>query len=171
MKNSLVYLRPSRLTYVRHTGAYTKTIPAAWSEMMAWLGKTGLHSPTGRAYGLLRDCPSKVAPENCRFDACIDLDPLFEERAIRELGAQTLPGGSYLRVRNTGSYGDLKTKLADFHESFAIPEGLKLDERRPLVAIYLDNPLRADDGTLRAEICLPVAVNSGRGEDNGRAAA
>jgi AraC family transcriptional regulator len=170
MKNGLVYLRPSRLTYVRHNGSYATTIPTAWTEMMAWLAKTGLHN-VGRVYGLLRDCPSKVAPENCRFDACIELDPLFEERAIRELGAQTLPGGSYLRVRNTGTHADLKSKLADFHKSFDIPEGLKLDERRPLVAIYLDNPLRADDATMRAEVCLPVGVASGRGEDNGRAAA
>lgn len=170
MKNGLVYLRPSRLTYVRHTGPYTQTIPAAWTEMMAWLAKTGLHN-AGRVYGLLRDCPSKIAAENCRFDACIELDPLFEERAIRELGAQTLPGGSYLRVRNTGTYAELKTRLAEFHKSFDLPEGLKLDERRPLVAIFLDNPLRADDAAMRAEICLPVGVSSGRGEDNGRAAA
>lgn len=171
MKNGLVYLRPSRLTYVRHTGSYAKTIPAAWADMMAWLIKTGLNTPAGRSYGLLRDCPSKVAAENCRFDACIELDPLFEERAIRELGAQTLPGGSYLRVRNTGPYSELNTKLSDFHRSFDLPEGLKLDERRPLVAIYLDNPLRADDASVRAEICLPVGVSASRGEDGGRAAA
>lgn len=170
MKNGLVYLRPSRLTYVRHTGAYEKTIPAAWKELMAWVAKTGLHSPVGRSYGLLRDFPGKVAPENCRFDACIELDPLFEERAIRELGAQTLPGGSYMRVRNTGSYTSLQSKLAAFHTAFELPEGLKLDERRPLVAIYLDSPTRADDADLRAEICLPVGMNAGRGED-GRAAA
>ena len=170
MKNGLVYLRPSRLTYVRRTGSYETSIPAAWKEMMGWLSKHGLHSAMNRGYGLLRDCPKNVAPEKLRFDACVDLDPLFEERAIRELGAQTLPGGSYLRVRNVGSYADLQSKLATYHTVFEPPAGLKLDERRPLVTVYLDSPARADDN-LRADICVPVSVASGRGEGDGRAAA
>ena len=170
MKSGLVYLRPSRLVYVRHTGPYETTIPAAWKVMMAWLAKNDMHSSMGRGYGLLRDCPKNVAPEKLRFDACVDLDPLFEERAIRELGAQTLPGGSYMRVRAVGSYEQLQSKLATYHTNFEAPAGFKLDERRPLVTIYLDSPIRADDN-LRADVCLPVSVASGRGEGDGRQAA
>lgn len=171
MKSGLVYLRPSRLTYVRHLGPYETTISSAWKEMMGWLSSNGHHSSMGRGYGLLRDCPKNVAPEKLRFDACVELDPLFEERAIRELGAQTLPGGSYLRVRNVGSYASLQAKLANFHAGFEAPPGLKLDERRPIVTIYLASPLRQDEDSLRADVCVPVNVASARGEGDGREAA
>lgn len=169
MKSGLVYLRPTRLTYVRRTGPYETSIAAAWDDLMSWLDKSGFASSMNRAYGLLRDSPKIVAPEKLRFDACVELDPLFEERAIRELGAQTLPGGSYLRVRNVGSYSALQSQLAAYHANYEAPAGFKLDERRPLVTIYLDNPKKTGDETLRADVCVPVSVASGRGE--GRAAA
>lgn len=162
MKNGLVYLRPSRLTYVRGIGPYETTIPAAWQQMKDWLGKIGFDASMNRGYGLLRDCPSSVSASKLRFDACIDLDPLFEERAIRELGAQTLPGGSYVRVRHVGSYAELSSKLPTFHAGFTAPQGLKLDDRRPLVTIYLDNPLCAHDTALRADVCVPVTAASAR---------
>lgn len=171
MKNGLVYLRPSRLAYVRQTGPYETSIQAAWDAMFAWLAKHGLREPVGRGYGLMRDCPTITAPAKCRYDACIDLNPLFEERAIRELGAQTLPGGSYLRVRNVGSYIALQSQLPTLHGSFAAPPGLKLDERRPVVTIYLDDPSRLEETNLRADVCVPVSVRAARTEASGLEAA
>ena len=55
MKSGFVYLRPSRLVYVRASGPYQQTIPQAWERLMGWLEKNGLHSPVGRGYGLMRD--------------------------------------------------------------------------------------------------------------------
>lgn len=164
MKSGLVYLRPSRLAYVRATGPYETSMAAAWEQMLGWLEKNGLHSPVGRGYGLMRDCPATTAADKCRYDACVDLNPFFEERAMRELGAQTLPGGSYLRMRNVGSYDALRTKLAGIHYAFEAPAGLKMDERRPLVTIYLDDPRRFSTDELRADICVPVSARANRSE-------
>jgi AraC family transcriptional regulator len=166
MKSGLVYLRPSRLAYVRVTGAYETSIVKAWDQMLSWLEKHGLHSPIGRGYGLMRDCPKIIAPEKCRYDACVDLNPFFEERAIRELGAQTLPGGSYMRIRNIGSYDNLRGKLPGLYTDFEAPAGLRFDERRPLVTIYLDDPRRMSDDDLRADICLPISARANRNEDS-----
>ena len=164
MKNAVVYLRPWRIAYVRKTGPYESTIPAAWDHMLGWLEKHGLHSPIGRGFGLMRDCPSLVAPDQCRYDACIDLNPFFEERAIRELGVQTLPGGSYVRTRHFGSYDELRPELPRMYETFQTPAGLQIDQRRPLVTIYLDDPRQHGAEDLRADICVPVIVRSNRGE-------
>lgn len=172
MKSGLVYLRPWRLAYVRKTGPYESSIPAAWEHMLGWLDKHGLHSPVGRGYGLLRDCPRVVGAENCRYDACVELNPLFEERAIRELGAQTLPGGSYVRMRRVGSYEALRPELATMHDTFQAPAGLQLDERRPLVTIYLDDPRQFAPDEQRADLCMPVSVRANRGDgSSGREAA
>ena len=164
MKSGLLYLRPSRLTYVRMTGAYETTIPAAWEKMFAWLEKIGCNSSFGRGYGLARDNPNTVGADKCRYDACIVLEPIFEERAIRELGAQMLPGGSYIRERRVGAYEDLCTQVAKLHASFEAQAGLILDERRPVVTIYLDDPRRMPPAELRSDFCVPVKAKTGRSE-------
>ncbi|MGE0054175.1 MAG: GyrI-like domain-containing protein [Hyphomicrobium sp.] len=171
MKSGLVYLRPWRLAYVRQVGPYEETIPAAWDMMLGWLEKNGLHTPISRGFGLMRDSAKVVGVDKCRYDACVDLDPLFEERAMRELGVQTLPGGSYLRSRNVGSHDDLHMTLHGIHDAFEAPSGLNIDERRPLVTIYLDDPRQMGQGDVRADVCVPVNVRTHRIDAAGQQAA
>ena len=99
MIGGLVYLRPARMVFVRATGPYETSIPHAWEKMFAWLEKSGIDNPVGRGFGLARDNPATVGPQNCRYDACVEVKPQYEERAGRELGLMTLPGGSYLSNR------------------------------------------------------------------------
>lgn len=160
-----VYLRPSRLVYVRVCGPYRDSIPAAWDRMFNWLDNNGLRSPVGRGYGLVRDNPNVVAPEACRYDACVDVDPFFEERAARELGIQTLPGGPYVRSRKKGDYADVTRLMLKTHATFQASPGLKLDDRRPIVAIYLDDPRRIDLDDLRTDVCVPVSTKVARARD------
>lgn len=164
MKSGLLYLRPARLTFVRMTGPYETTIPAAWEKMFAWLEKHGCNSSFGRGYGLARDNPNTVGADNCRYDACVELEPIFEERAIRELGAQTLPGGSYMRERKVADYHTLCKDVATLHSVFEAPPGLILDDKRPLVTVYLDDPRRVSKSELRSDFCIPVKAKTSRSE-------
>ncbi len=158
MKNGLVYLRPTRLAYVRVTGNYEQSIPRAWEQLLRWVDKNGLNSPVGRGYGLARDNPARVGAENCRYDACVQVSPMFEERAMRELGVFTLPAGPYKRIRQAGGYEPICSMMPKLHSDFTAPAELRLDDRRPIVTIYLDDPRRFDASDLRADICVPVAA-------------
>ena len=160
MASGLVYLRPARMVFVRATGPYETSIPQAWEKLFAWLDKTGIDNPAGRGYGLARDNPATVRPENCRYDACIEVRPQYEERAARELGLMTLPGGSYLRQRTAGDYAMMRQAVPDVYANFAAPTGLRFDDRRPLVVIYLDDPRRLEPIDLRADVCVPVSARS-----------
>lgn len=162
MQNGLVYLRPSRLVHVRVTGNYETSIPAAWTKLQAWIERNGVGSALGRGFGLARDNPVNVAPDRCRYDACIEVEPLFEERARRELGVLTLPAGPYVRKRHIGSYEAILNFVASRHSTFEAPTGLRLDDNRPLVTIYLDDPRHFDPRDLRADICVPVSTNAVR---------
>lgn len=162
MKSGLVYLRPSRLAYVRVTGPYETSAPEAWERMTSWIAKNGFDATVTRGYGMMRDNPKLIAAENCRYDACVDLNPLFEERAIRELGAQTLPGGSYVRLRKSGKYQAIRAEVAGFYTEFDAPNGLRLDDRRPMVMIFLDNPRQFAVEDVRADICVPVSATAKR---------
>lgn len=164
MKSGLVYLRPSRLAYVRVTGPYAESAPRAWDRMLGWLDSNRLATSIERGYGMMRDDPGVVAPEQCRFDACVDLNPLFEERAVRELGAQILPGGTYVRTRLAGNARSLCSEVLGFYAKFNAPQGLRFDGRRPMVTIFLEDPRRYNAEDLRADVCIPVSAEAGRQE-------
>jgi AraC family transcriptional regulator len=139
--------------------------------MLNWLDTNGLRSPVGRGYGLARDNPSAVAPEACRYDACVDLDPLFEERAGRELGIQTLPGGPYVRSRKKGDYADVTRFIMTLHNTFQPHPGLRLDDKRPIVTIFLEDPRGVEIEELRSDVCVPVSAKVARTRDEVEVAA
>ena len=172
MALGLVYLRPARMVFVRATGPYESSIPRAWDKMFAWLEKSGIDNPVGRGFGLARDNPANVGTENCRYDACVDVRPQYEERAHRELGLLTLPGGSYLRRRTSGDYAKMRVAVPQLYADFEAPIGLRFDDKRPLVVIYLDDPRRFEPAELRADICLPVSAKPAKArEDDAQVAA
>lgn len=174
MSNSLVYLRPATLAYVRAVGPYETSIAEAWDKMYAWVDKNGLNPSALRGYGLARDNPGAVSSEKCRYDACVLTMPEFEDRALRELGTITLPGGPYARQRQVTSYDRIHAMVATLHASYEAPHDLKIDDRRPIVTIYLEEPRRSDREDRRVDMCIPVMVVSGSdraGSSKSRAAA
>jgi AraC family transcriptional regulator len=152
----LLYLRPSRLVYVRETGPYDRAIPKAWDRLLSWLDGRGLYKNMGRGYGLARDNPADVGAENCRYDACIEVSADFEDRATRELGLATLAGGAYACRRLTGDYDRVRSVVSGVHADFRPVAGLGVDRLRPVVTIYFDNPDVYKACDLRADICMPV---------------
>lgn len=164
MNSSLVYLRPINLAYVRVTGRYDESIPHAWERMFDWLESHGLNNPHGRGYGLARDNPDIVGAGNCRYDACIAITPDLEHRAMRDLGATIMPGGSFARMRRIGGYCEFHRTVAGILQTFEPGGGLKVDSKRPIVTIYLDDPRRTDPHDQRVELCVPVSVARGAGE-------
>jgi AraC family transcriptional regulator len=155
----LIYLRPTRLIYVRETGRYEDTIPKAWAKLFSWLNANGLYASLGRGFGLARDNPLEIGRQNCRYDACVEIRSELEDRALRELGITTLPGGAYACRRLSGSYDRMRSVVANVYSEFAPLPGLCFDENRPVVSLYVDNPIRFRDRDLRADICVPVIAD------------
>ena len=171
MQNGLVYLRPSRLIYIRATGPYETSIQKAWGEMFSWIDRNGFGSVLGRGVGMARDNPSIVPADRCRYDACIEAKPQYEDRAMRELGILTLPGGPYVRQRKSGGYDAIRLLVTQMHATFQAPNGLRLDDNRPLVTFYLDDPRRIDLEDLRADVCIPVTALAARARSSNSKAA
>jgi DNA gyrase inhibitor GyrI len=165
MKHAMVYLRPARLAFVRVVGPYETSIPKAWDKIVTWMDAHGIQPVGERGYGLARDNPMLVAAEACRYDACIQVSPEFEDRAERDLGMITLPGGPYVRTRMSGSYDAMPSRLIAAFDKTDFSADLRLDARRPLVSIYLDDPRRFEARDLRADVCVPVATGALRERD------
>ncbi len=160
MKHGLVYLRPASMVSVRATGPYEQSIPEAWEKMFSWLAKNRLSAPVGRGYGLAHDHFANVAPTMRRYDACIQVTPLHEARAMRELSVLTLPGGPYLRRRLVGDYQHVCGLIASGSGAVELPNDLRIDQRRPIVTIYLDDPSSTAPSQLRADVCWPISTVS-----------
>lgn len=159
----LIYLRPTRLLYVRETGPYDQSIPLAWEKLFGWLDKNGLCASLGRGFGLARDNPRSVGHGKCRYDACVEVRAGLEGRALRELGVTTLPGGAYACRRLSGTYDRMRSIVANVYSEFEPLPGLCFDERRPVVSIYVDNPNRYFDCDLRADVCVPIVADEDAG--------
>lgn len=155
----LLYLRPTRLIYARERGCYADAIPKAWAKLFAWLHANGFYTSIGRGYGLARDNPLEIGRQNCRYDACVEIRSEVEDRALRELGVTTLPGGVYVCRRLSGSYDRMRSAVENVYSEFTPLPGLCFDENRPIVSIYFDNPNRLVDRDLRSDICVPVIAD------------
>jgi AraC family transcriptional regulator len=154
----LLYLRPTRLIYVRATGSYGDVIPKAWERLFRLLDDSGLYESIGRGYGMAHDNPLDVGSKNCRYDACVEIRSGIEERSLPELGITSLPAGPYACRRLSGSYDQMRSTVENVHARFQPLPGLRFDQHRPVVSIYMDNPNNYADQDLRSDICVPVST-------------
>lgn len=130
--------------------------------MFAWLERHGLRGPTDRGYGLAHDDPRVCAPENCRYDACVEVPDHLPAEAFEGLTKQRLPSGAYARKRHIGPHGDLSTVMREMRLTWSSRHGLELCRKRPALEIYLDDPKFVRPERLRTDICLPIAFSSAR---------
>jgi AraC family transcriptional regulator len=144
---------------MRETGCYEHTIPKAWAKLFAWLDANGLYQTMGRGYGLAWDNPLKIGHQNCRYDACVEIRPEHESKALRELDVTTLPAGAYACQRLSGNYDGVRSAVAGVYSQFRPLPGLCVDGRRPVVSIYIDHPGRGASYDLRSDICVPVIAD------------
>lgn len=157
MQLNYVYLRPSHLIGFRADGPYQQTTQVAWQKMFDWLRMHGLRGTVKRGFGMAFDDPRLVPAERCRYQACIDLPEGLPASAWANMTPQSLPGGAYLRYRHVGSHSGISSVISTIRDSWCSGSGVVLAPRRPLVEIYLDDPLFCQPEKLRTDLCLPVA--------------
>jgi DNA gyrase inhibitor GyrI len=159
MSANLVYLRPLKVAYVRSTGDYRQSSVDAWERLFQWLSDNGLHAFQGCGYGLVLDNHLVTEPAQCRYDACIEASSMPENSFDGHLQSRKLPGGAYVRDRHVGEYLEIRDKMLSLRSSWSHESGLAIDDKRPLVQIFLDDPRKASVGRLRTDICVPVLAD------------
>jgi AraC family transcriptional regulator len=166
VSTGFVYLRPLHVAAVRTQGPYSQSAVAAWDQMFDWLHGSGLIRQIGMGYGLLLDDPRKVAPANCRYEACVELIEEARRLLPEAFTVRRLPGGAYARQRHVGGVVGLSHTISKLRNEWMPDRGIVIDSRRPVIEIYLDNPKAVPLEKQRVDVCMPVAV-----ENNGRSAA
>jgi AraC family transcriptional regulator len=144
-----------RVAYMRHVGPYgSPAISLLWPRFTAWCAQRGLLQPQRLVLGIGQDSPDLTAPEKCRYDACIEVDPDF--RPDGEVGVQTVPGARYACARFTGTALDIH---AAWHSMFGewLPDSGWQADNRPCLEIYdHGTAVDAQTGRFTCLLCMPL---------------
>jgi AraC family transcriptional regulator len=157
-----VYLRPISIVGVRKKGPYELSWRPAWQQMFAWLDDSGMRREIGCGYGILRDNPKEVEAESCRYDACVELLPGYENMVPAGFTVSRLPVGAYARRRQVGISG-LHGAIEALRDAWVPTNSLSIDTKRPFLTIYLDDPEKVTPDKMRVDVCLPVTATGSAG--------
>ncbi len=158
MNTGFVYLRPITAVAVRVAGPYRASSQKAWEIMFDWVRTSGPMRQIIPSYGLLLDDPSVTAPEDCRYEACIALEPKEVSPLPPGFKVKQIPGGPFERARHVGTKVGIARTISSLRSEWMSKDGLVIDTLRPMIEIYLDTPFRVPVGQQRVDVCLPVMV-------------
>jgi len=148
------HLPPMRLAYMRQTGPYGPALTALWERFGQWCERHRLHDPRPKYYGISLDNPATTAPENCRYDACVQVGVGLRPGTDAQI--QDFAGGDYACSRFTGTGPEMGAAWARMMDARQVPAGWQL-AARPALEIY-DEDFAVDPatGAFPCWLCLAV---------------
>jgi len=153
MSLRLIDLPPAQVAYLRYTGPYGTALGDFWRDsFIPWLQAHHLDGPT--CYGVGLDDPFTTPPEQCRYDACVEVATGFVADAPAKL--TTLPGGRYAIVVFNGDARDIGAAWMKMCIETVPAAGLHIDAR-PCFERYLPGSrTEPESGLFSCELCVAV---------------
>jgi AraC family transcriptional regulator len=154
MKVSVIERQPVKVAYLRHVGPYGEELSRFWQEVAyPWMLSNNL---IGRPrYGISHDDPGVTAPENCRYDAAVEVTaPLA---APGEATITKLPGGKYAVTPFSGTSTEIGAVWNQLLRDWMPASGLQLDSRPFLEHYGTDSSFDPETGVFTCELAIPVA--------------
>jgi AraC family transcriptional regulator len=155
MDVKIIDRKPATVAYLRHVGPYGPELSQFWDETVyPWMKTNGLLARP--RYGISLDDPDITAPEKCRYDAAVEVEPDFVG-AGQHL-TTSIPGGKYAAARFTGSGAEIGNAWMELLRDWLPGSGLQLDGR-PLFEYYAPD-MQMDDatGAFECDLCIPVTT-------------
>lgn len=122
-----------RLACMRHTGPYGPALGQLWERFGQWCAEHRLSDPRPKFYGISLDDPACTPPEQCRYDACVQVGVGL--RTGTDAQVQDFAGGDYACKRFEGTGAEIGAAWAGMGATGQIPEGWVLDAR-PAIEVY-----------------------------------
>lgn len=145
-------LPDTKVAYIRHFGEYglnptLKTL----TRLHRWAQSRGLAE--SRFLGVPWNNPRFTPPEECCYDACVEVAMEFESDHPM-VPVQVLPGGSYLVRICDCQEGDLETPWQEFLAWQDESEWVMTDD--PCFEVYTNNSWQDASGNWSLELHMPV---------------
>jgi hypothetical protein len=130
--NSLSYVRPVTVAYIRTEGPIGTAAPQAWGKLRNSIGANS--RDFGAGYGLVFGSLSK--PADMYFDACIEVPTADDGAFTRTLATQTIAGGVHIASAAVSSHQALSCALEGLLRDPLIGHGLSVADDRPAIITY-----------------------------------
>jgi AraC family transcriptional regulator len=152
MKIAVIERQPVRVFYLRYTGPGGAPVSRFWRTTVSpWLADHGLLDCP--RYGVLRDDPCTTPPEECRYDACVEVPAGLRPADAREM---TLAGGRHAVTVFRGTSGE----AGAFWEAFtaACCAAHVIDRERPPFEHYPRGAaFDSKTGIFACELCIAIS--------------
>ena len=156
MRINFVYMRPTPILYFGAIGPYEESIGRAWDRMLSWLEAHNLRSAAPRGYGIIHDHSGAIAPPLRRYDACVELLPGFAPDPSSGIVRKVTPSGAYAQVNLKGCHRQIADRFRRLREQWSADDTLVIDETRPYMEIFLNDPAATPREELLTQLCVPV---------------
>jgi len=151
MKLSIVERQPVHVAYLRYTGPYGEPLARFWRGTAApWLADHGLVDCP--RYGVVLDDARRTPPENCRYDACVELPPGL---SLPDAPETTIAGGRYAVTHFKGTGAEIAAAWDEFNRECLRVHRLDAS-RLPFEHYPRGAPYDARRGAFSCELCQPV---------------
>lgn len=131
--NSLSYVRPVTVAYIRADGPVATSAPEAWGKLRSSIAGT-VACDFAAGYGLVYGSPNK--PAQMYFDACIEVPANDTGLGAGMLATQTIAGGVHIASAAVSSHQSLLCTLQDLLKDPLIGHGLSVADDRPCIITY-----------------------------------
>lgn len=152
---SIVERNPVHVAYLRKTGPYGPELGRFWGETVyPWMATNNLLGLP--RYGICLDDPTVTAPQQCRYDAAVEVAP---DRMLSGNPMRTvIPGGRYAVHKFRGPVDEVPGAWLALTRDWLPASGLQLDAR-PFVEHYPPDAMYDPaTGIFEAELCMPVTA-------------
>jgi AraC family transcriptional regulator len=153
MNVKVIDRQPTSVAYLRHLGPYGDPIARFWQQSVyPWLFANRLLEPP--RYGISHDDPGICAPEQCRYDACVEVPPQFAVSG--NAFKTTIPGGRYAVLDFKGTVAEIGDAWTALLRDWLPSSGLQLDGRPFFEHYPKGSSFDPQTGVFDCEICIPV---------------
>jgi AraC family transcriptional regulator len=153
MNVKLTDRQPANVAYLRHVGPYGAPLSLFWQKTVyPWLATNGLLEQP--RYGISHDDPNITAPQQCRYDACVEVPTQFVPSGTAF--KTVIPGGRYAVLAFKGTVSQIEAAWTALLRDWLPSSGLQLDARACFEHYPKGSTYDPQTGVFDCEICIPV---------------
>jgi AraC family transcriptional regulator len=143
---------PARVACLHYSGPHGEPLGRFWRGTVSpWLADLGLIDCP--RYGVVLDDPTSTPPEQCRYDACVELPPGLSLAGTPEA---LIGGGRYSITTFKGKSSAIGPAWSEFFRLLGV-RGLARDPARaPMEHYPRGATYDARTGTFACQLCIPV---------------
>ena len=155
MKVRIETIDPFELLTTRKTGPYHLSAPAAWTRLFTWL-QANTHITPLELVGFGLDDPFETKEDLIRYVAGVKFQGEPGDSLEEDITPLSITGGRYAVHTMKGPYQQMPERFRALKTTWLETTDHQLDETRPFLEIYLNDPYNVKEEDYLTDLHLPI---------------